>query len=70
MEKWDEDVLELISVMMAIAKAGWQHKVYYKEHPLGIVPCIELSKEFDGVWEYHTFVNAEHLWDWIRTPMD
>lgn len=67
---WDKDTLQLISVTMSLASDGWRHRVYYESHPLGIVPCIEFSKVINGETCFHTFYNAEELWEWVRSPSD
>jgi hypothetical protein len=65
-----EDLIHWMSIAQSLTNAGWRIKIYTKDHPLGIVPCIEFSKEFDGKCEFHTFYSEEELEEWLREPCD
>ena len=55
-------------LVQGLVRIGWKFRFYYDKHPLGKVPCVELSKQENDKAEYHTFYSVKDVWDWLREP--
>ena len=60
-----DEISNWTMLVQALVKLDWKFRFYHHEHPLGIVPCVELTKTTQDTFECHTFYNTQEVWDWI-----